>query len=129
MRAPQRWYFGSVFPFVFPDSRRSDGQALPSGFRAGQPVPLDHALAENELVPRPMPPPQISKPASMFSIHHDGLQVRAPRDLRGKIPAPLGPSGEPLVDERFDIGGVAQRLELADPVGVVFLLDIEQVVP
>ena len=62
--------------------------------------------------------------------HGSGLlEARAPRDLGGKIAAPLRLLGEPALDEGLDIVGVAQRLELADSVGVVFLLDDELAVP
>ena len=61
--------------------------------------------------------------------HGSGLlQARAPRDLGGKILAPLRLPGEPALDEGLDVVGVAQRLEFADSVGVVCVLDGELIV-
>src|ERR1022692_1149713 len=62
--------------------------------------------------------------------HRSGvLEARAPRDLGGKIVSPLRPPGKPAVDERFDIVGVAQRLQVADSMGVVPLPDDELLIP
>ena len=56
------------------------------------------------------------------------LEVRTPRDLGGKIVAPLRPPGEPALDEGLDVAGVAQWLELADSVGFVCVIDGELIV-
>ena len=58
------------------------------------------------------------------------LQAGPPR--RSAQPEPgrvLGLSANQLPDDGFDIAGVAQRLEFADPVGLVRFLDVELVVP
>ena len=47
------------------------------------------------------------------------LQARTPGDLRGESLAAVGVVSEPLADDRFDIVGVAQRLEFADPMRLV----------
>ena len=57
------------------------------------------------------------------------LEVRAPRDLGGKILAPLRSPGEPALDEGLDVVGVAQWLEFADSVGVVCVVDGELISP
>jgi hypothetical protein len=57
------------------------------------------------------------------------LQVNTPRDLNSKVPASFRAPVKPVPDKRFDIVGVEQRLEVANPMAIIFFVNYELMVP